>query len=717
MAARNRRALVFLLCLAAYGQDPLAQLKNGADALDDGNPQAAIAPLRVALAGLPKIADYPAYFLARAYAQLKQHDQVPGAADRVILMKPDSPVAGYAALLGARSLLELKDSRGAAGYLTRVPEDRLPQPEATLLLARAQEGAGNLLAAAAAWQRLYYEYPLAEESADAAAALDRMKATLLQDYPEPSPGLQLLRPERMMRGRQYAGARREYLQLASSLRGPEQELARVRAGAADYQARKSSDAVSYLSSLDLANRGAEAERLWWLASAQRRLENDAGMEESVARLSRLAPDSEWRLQALVLAGNRYLVDNRFSDYLPHYKACADSFQNEPDAAYCHWKVVWRAWLERNADVPDLLREHLLRFPSSEKAGASLFYLGRRAAQDKDFAAARHYYRELESRYPNYYYAVLAREELNRKEISGAGRSAAAEKFTASVRWPARDQAPDFTPDAATKIRLERARLLAAARLERYAESEMRYGAKNGANPWALALEMAETASRRGDPAQAVRYIKGTVPGYLFLPKDAAPEKFWRLAFPFPYRNDIERFAKTYDLDPYLVASLIRQESEFDPRAVSSAGAIGLMQVMPSTGREISRRLRTVRSTTSRLKQPQYNLRLGTYYLQRLLNAQKGSVEETLAGYNAGASRVVKWREWGEFREPNEFVETIPFAQTRNYVQIIVRNRDIYRWLYSSPSPARPIATDGAGAAPKKPALRPPSKSSAKSKKK
>jgi soluble lytic murein transglycosylase len=262
-------------------------------------------------------------------------------------------------------------------------------------------------------------------------------------------------------------------------------------------------------------------------------------------------------------------------------------------------------------------------------------------------------------------------------------------------------------------------LLETAGLERYAESEMRYGARNGANPWALALRMAETASRRGAHGQAVRYIKGTVPGYLFLPREAAPERFWRLAFPFPYHARIEQLSRQHGLDQFLVASLIRQESEFDPLAVSYAGAIGLMQVMPPTGREQARRLRLGRSSVARLKNPDFNLQLGTDYLRRMLSARNGNVEETLAGYNAGGSRVKLWETWGPFKEPNEFVETIPFTQTRDYVQIILRNRDIYRWLYAgTPAPPAPKETAAPDTAAKKApaAKKPAAKQSARKKK-
>jgi soluble lytic murein transglycosylase len=131
-----------------------------------------------------------------------------------------------------------------------------------------------------------------------------------------------------------------------------------------------------------------------------------------------------------------------------------------------------------------------------------------------------------------------------------------------------------------------------------------------------------------------------------------------------------------------VAALIRQESEFNPKALSRARAYGLTQVLPSTGREVSRKLKMRRFNAAMLYQPDVNLRIGTWYLRAMLDQLQGRWEPTLASYNAGKSRVVNWLRWSDFREPAEFIESIPFNETRNYVQSVLRNADIYRRLYA-----------------------------------
>jgi soluble lytic murein transglycosylase len=207
---------------------------------------------------------------------------------------------------------------------------------------------------------------------------------------------------------------------------------------------------------------------------------------------------------------------------------------------------------------------------------------------------------------------------------------------------------------------------------------LRYGSRTDGQPALLAMEIASSADA---PHQAMRVMKGMAPEYLGLPVPAAPRKFWELLFPLPYRSDLVRNAQERALDPFLLAGLIRQESEFNPAAVSHAKAYGLTQVRPTTGRLYARQAGVTRFTTHSLVQPATNLKIGSQILRSMLDKQGGSVEQTLASYNAGPNRVVEWLTWNSYREPAEFVESIPFTETRDYVQAVLRNAEMYRRLY------------------------------------
>jgi len=239
---------------------------------------------------------------------------------------------------------------------------------------------------------------------------------------------------------------------------------------------------------------------------------------------------------------------------------------------------------------------------------------------------------------------------------------------------------DREPTAVTKLRIERGHLLAAAGLQDLSESELRFGARRDGQPELLAMELARTAD---SPYQGLRYMKSFAPDYLATPFEQMPRRFWELLFPMPYQTDLVRNAKLQNLDPYMVAALIRQESEFNPKAISHKSACGLTQIMPATGRQLARKDGVRRFRTSMLFQPSTNLKLGSRYLRTILDQWGGKWEETLASYNAGKAHVDDWVNWSSFQEPAEFVETIPFTETREYVQAVLRNAAIYRRLYGT----------------------------------
>jgi len=398
----------------------------------------------------------------------------------------------------------------------------------------------------------------------------------------------------------------------------------------------------------------------------------------VRTLGERHPKSPWRFKALLSAANRFLLVNRAEDYVPLYQAAYQDFPSEAGAATAHWKVTFHAWIGNQADAGDLLREHLRNYPAHATAGAALYFLGRNAEEEGDIGAARAYYQRLSKAFQNTYYAMQARSRLARTEVRAAPLSDKAVAFLAGLTLPEAGPVPSESTRATT-LRIERSRLLRTAGLGDLADSELRFGARTDGQPALLAMEMAGAADA---VHQSMRIMKTMSPEYLSLPLTAAPRRFWELLFPLPYRNELFQTARARGLDPYLVAGLIRQESEFNPQALSRANAYGLTQVRPSTGRRYARQAGIQRFTNRLLFQPSANLKIGSTVLRSMLDEQGGKLEPTLAGYNAGPNRVADWLTWNTYREPAEFVESIPFTETRDYVQAVLRNADIYRRLYT-----------------------------------
>ena len=194
---------------------------------------------------------------------------------------------------------------------------------------------------------------------------------------------------------------------------------------------------------------------------------------------------------------------------------------------------------------------------------------------------------------------------------------------------------------------------------------------SGSDVRRMALHMGEMINKERRFLYTFKLVHG------LLENDTLPldDDFLRLLFPNPYFDKIQKHNR--GLDPYLVLSLIRQESAFNPAARSSAGARGLMQLMPATARQLKKRIKT-----RQLKNPDLNLQLGIKYLKRLIGKYDGNLIYALAGYNAGESKVKKWRE-EIFSDDNplSIIEMIPYRETRNYVKLIYRNYFFYQSLY------------------------------------
>ncbi len=672
-----RRALVesFAVAHAKENSGALARLALGVGEVEQKNFAAAIADLKKVQSRLPQIADYTAYYLGQARVESNDLTGVSKELLPAHAAEVRSPLSARAWILEARAL-ETADPAAAVRLLREHYAD-LPQPEGDVTLADCYQAAQDLPHAVDFYQRVYFQYVTGDPANRAAAALLTLKDSMGAAFPKPLPEQQLRRASRLLDVRDYPRAKAEYQTLADQLTGPARDLASVGVGAADFLSSKTAPACSYLRGLDLPDSEADAQRQYYLEECGRRDSDEAATMTPVYRLGKQYPKSPWRLKALLNASNRYLVTNRPDDYVPLYKSVYENFPNDPSAGICHWRVAFQAYLHDKPDAADLIREHLKNYPGHSTTGPAIYFLGRHYEQTGDLAGARACYLRLSETFQNHYYAMIARERLARSEVNTARGSSDGAKFLAELQF----SDPKPVPSAATRLtalRIDRSRLLRTAGLPDLADSELRFGARTDGQTALLGMELADAADF---PHQAMRIMKNMGGDYLSLTIDQAPRKFWELLFPLPFRGDLMQEAHLKELDPYLLAGLIRQESEFNPQALSPANAYGLTQVRPATGRQYARRVGIQRFTNSLLFQPSTNLKLGSLILRSMLDQNSGKVEQTLAGYNAGPARAAEWLTWNTYREPAEFVESIPFTETREYVQAVMRNAEIYRHLY------------------------------------
>jgi len=351
------------------------------------------------------------------------------------------------------------------------------------------------------------------------------------------------------------------------------------------------------------------------------------------------------------------------------------------------RLRWKAALvaieaRRHDDAISLLRPLDHDGALAGYRSASVFWRARSAEALPRPDEARALYTETVQRFRNDYYGIRAAVRLGQTPAPN-GRRDLARATAPGVR----DDTPLPVPPAAG------APPAAAAAIQAAAEFELLHLTRSAAPLWEQAAEavpgradlqarVADLLLARRDLPAARQAILAAYPGLLSEANPELPRRFAKALCPDEYAPVITSASTAAGLDPHLVAGLILQESVFDPRAVSRAGALGLMQVLPGTGRELARSLGLGAVSRERLFDPGVNVRIGSVHLAALVRQYGGRVEPALAAYNAGAARADRW--WaGANGDVERFVEVIPFTETRLYVKRISGNRRLYGLLYGT----------------------------------
>lgn len=649
----------------------LAWLVSGyARSLEGDYPQAIIA-LKNAKPHARELGDYVDFLLASAYRNTGKDQDVTITLDGFEKRYPESLFRRDAALLQARALI----SAGSVDIaIERLEAHRSPaRPDIELALGQAYRAAGKNDQAITALRQVHFQMPLSGEASEAASGLASLGA-----LDSTSPELRKLRTDLLVRGKRYPQAIKELKALIESQPATSAGPYQVALAHALYRSDKDRDAQKLLQSLpSIIDVEANAQRLYLLAEMARSDRDDDAHARYIDEMRASTPHSGWFQEALMSMGNKFLLRNEFASASAIYAELSDRFPTRKYGSSAHWKAGWLEYRQgKMGEAKAAFDLHIAKFPSSVEVPNALYWRGRIAEHEGDLQKARSCYQKLSERFRNYYYAMLARERL--REI----KLAPVQDDPAFARIPS---VPDLggvfaASDTVTDVRLAKSRLLSNAAMYEQAQRELEAAAKDPENRWVVA-EMVKLQQDAGKPHIALQTLKRAYPSYFAIDVASLPRPMLETLFPRPYWQDLQTHSADNSLDPYLIASLIRQESEFNPLAISHANAYGLMQILPSVGRKLAKEVKLRPFSTARLLEPQANLKLGTRYFRQMIDRNGGEVEYALAAYNAGGHRVSNWRANGTFKDMPEFVESIPFTETREYVQAIVRNVEVYRRIY------------------------------------
>jgi soluble lytic murein transglycosylase len=645
-----------------------------------------------------------AAYLALGHAYLLDHRYADAVTNLRLSRKAGDDLADYADFLGAEASQSAGDNQAAEvmvhGFADRYPDSvfnkRVPELEAQILLALGRPAdartalaageetdaadrlgfklaqgqvalaLGETAAAERIFKDLLAERPLSEQAQTAFARLKQMGAETTLTLAE----LRSLADAYYNAGR-YTEAAEEYraLERTPGLGEGARNGFTVAEAACELKLKRLT--LAKAKALPDTDDESGARRLGLLMELARDRDSTEDQRRIVAEMQTRFPHSPWLEQALLSSGNMYLLKRDYASAAEYYLDLATRFPEAKKAAAAHWRAGWLTYRQaRYEEAARIFDEQIHSYPTATESVSALYWRARlHESLDHNIASAAADYRMILRNSPHYFYAQMARQRL-----TALGSSVPAEdRQQDHSQKVAEPQLVESFPEASPH--LAKARLLANVGLNEYIAQEIK------ADPDASSsgsLAEAQIYSSYGQTSLALRTLKRALPNSTSAQLQAIPLVYWRILFPEPWWETIQSESAKNHLDPYLVASLIRQESEFNPMAISRANAYGLMQLLPSVGRKMAREESIARFETYQLLNPEVNIRLGTRYLKQMLDRFGGVEAYALAAYNAGDSRVVDWQAAGPYQGLDEFVESIPFTETREYVQAILRNKEMYQ---------------------------------------
>lgn len=643
----------------------------------------AAADLAKASSAASPLADLADYYCASAAYSGGHPEAVPGILDNFNKRYPFSIERYDSIELLAWAYLQTGNPQNALQLLQSEPQVR-QRPALALVLGRAYTDSGQIRQAAQTFQEIYYAFPTTPQASAAGDALDKLKSQLGANYPPISDEIATARVEKLFSASRYSEALQEYEQLLKDRRnstwawgwtlGRAKCLIRLGRGA---------DAAETLVNIVAPTPELDAERLATLVDAYARVEDDTAVANTLNKLRADHFSTRWHAVALLRAANYFMYRGELDIAPLYYRTLLDAFPHTAQAAEASWRFAWIAYLTgQPEDASKALLNHLRNYPDSSHVPAALYFLAR-LQEDGQPAEAGALYQFLIRRYRHGYYSLEASNRLSLLKKSTIHQTAFGNSPELSIpelasSIPAADP-PRFgaCPPSADGDNLISFNVLSALHLDDLARQDIQARLDLHPGSPALVIALSRFEAEQGQTDRALHTTKRITPDYYSERFSDLPREVWHLLFPTANISVIRRYAAVNHLDPYLVMGLIRQESGFNARATSPADARGLMQVEAST---VTHSRRYLKSVSRRLYEPLYNLRFGCAFLRRLLQRYDGNEAAALAAYNAGPTVVDQWLSQRKYRDQQEFVESIPYPETRIYLKAVFADSGVYRQM-------------------------------------
>lgn len=632
------------------------------------------------IARLTALGDYAAYYRGQALQESGRGEDAEREFRRLAQTYPTSLLARTAALQAAGSAL----TRGNYSAVLDDVVGLVAKNDGTALKLRADalEKLGRTNEAILTLRKLYFDAPQSPEAEKVAQQLSELGgSTTAGDISQLR-----WRADKLYDSRLYALAGAAYEQIPRQFPGAANDEIWLRAGICYYKADSIKQAADALAQIRARTPKMANETLYYLGLAQLSLRNEAAALQTLSELRRAAPSSDLIAELLYSIGRYYERRDRDDQAAVFYSQLVRQFPQSDKADEAQFWLAWRAHLAKDyANSSRLLIEHIANYGTvTDNRGKAAFWAAMDSERAGNKAQALAMYQALLLRYGAGWFGLNAERRIDRLTKDGI-RPAAIDSdlvLRRAVKGLQTINIVQETIQAPDTERVHKAELLMQIALHQAAMNELDAARANAPNSPIVNLRIAQVFRANGENVAAINALKRAYPDYGQTLPEEMPRDAWEVFYPLKWWSNIKEEARRHDLDPYLIAGIIRQETVFDPRARSRANALGLMQLLPSTGQAVARRnnLGGGRISSNDLFNPSLNIQLGTAYVRQLLDDFR-RFEYVAAAYNGGPTRVRRWVNESPGSEIEDWVESIPLSETRLYVQGVYRNARIYQRLY------------------------------------
>jgi len=614
----------------------------------------------------PLIGDYASFKLAGLLEGQGEYEKAAGLYKTLNRSYPDSPLQKRAlfkaadAYLAAGNLPQAREAYDA--YVSVYPGDKAV-PSAILGIGTTYLQEEKAPLAIDYFKRVWIEYPASPVSWIAKEKLNSLQE-LGYEIPPPAPGESYMRGERLYEAVLYADALTEYKRFLSGGKdlSREKEIeAYFKIGMSNYNLRRSEDAEKNLEAFlkHYPGHPRAREALYWLGKTYLRAgKEDAFIKASKRYIKRYKDQDEERIpEILYRLGIVYAGQRDVETAISYYDRVMKEYPNSSFASDSQWANGWLLYKERELKKALTLFDNILQQrKDSHYAPQALYWKARVSERMDDPGEMEKSLCQLCREYPGSFYCLFAMYH-DRMDCASPAR--------AVVMDMEGDLSADHYRAGTTEDEQTiRVKLLFHLGFEEEAVEEAQLLRKKMAKDKKKSVSLASLLASMEEYNTALGVISSSFSRDMLYRDQGIDPRVWRLMYPTGYSEMVNRYADENDADPLLLYALIREESWFNRSVVSSAGAVGLMQLMPQTASAVN----GSHVDRDSLFDPDINIALGTRFFAGLLRQYDGNMIVALASYNAGPVVVTRWLQERKGFALDEFIEDIPYKETRNYVK-------------------------------------------------